>query len=282
MATTGWARLGAAFGGGDTREAEQDAMLGTARVESALIDARKKRDELNAIEQLETDLADVVGEEMARPFATMLRAGKNPEQVTDARLDNQRYDATASAQEAAQGGNLDLMNALLSVASGDPMVQNKVEGNTIISPYTQDARARTTDYGSRYLDNQAARAAARAPSTAERARRDPRAALNETMSKEIVARYGKLMAREGADVPALMLQRDKELAQIGMGPHVAEGTEPAVADMIGALNNLPSNATPEQERDAARSSGVEVEQVEARKTYRGKMYVKINGTWYEE
>lgn len=275
--STGWGRLGAALGGlGNTHEAEQEAMLDAARVESALIKARKERDELNAIEALEADITEVVGDEgLARMFATSLRAGKNPEQITGGRLDTQKFDLTEEAATAGRGGDLDLMNTLLSAASGDPMTRNKVEGNTIIDPYMTDANPRVTPYGDQYLANQLAGKVAKKPTVAQQAADNPTAALNDILVKEVISRYGKMMARDGADVESLTAARDRELAKLGVGPLIAEGTPPPVRDAISALT-----AGADESATVAAVPGAQ--NIQDRKTIRGKMYVKIDGTWYEE
>jgi len=287
--STGWNKLGQAFGGFDTSEAEEQGALGVARVESALMKARKQRDELNALEELGTEIGDMVGDEDAgRQIATILRAGKNPEQVTGARLDMQRYGLTNEAATAGREGELDLMNVLLSAGAGKPMVRNKVEGNTIIDPFQADARPRTTDIGEAMAGAYDARAEAalrpRTPS-AGRASKAPEVQLQEQLVKEVISRYSKLMARDGADVQLLMSQRDKELAKLGAGPDIAPGTDPGTRAGLAAANALPPGAS---EADAAAAfagaagPGVTTEQVEARKSIQGKMYVKINGEWFEE
>jgi hypothetical protein len=276
--SAGWGRLGKALAGmGNTQEAESDAMLDTARVEHALLRARKERDELNALESLEADMTEVLGDEdLARMFATALRADKNPEQITGARLDTQRFDLTERAATAGSSGDLDVMNVLLSAASGDPMVRNKVEGNTIIDPYQGDANPRITPYGDQYLDNQLAGKIAKSPTVAQQAAADPNKALNDLLVKEVISRFGKLMERDGADIEALTLQRDRELAKLGVGPNIAAGTPPPVRDAIAALN-----AGADEQAVIGTVEGAQ-QNIQDRKSIRGKMYVKIDGIWYEE
>lgn len=282
----GWFRAGAALGGVDTSAAERQGAQSVASIESALMRARKQRDELNALDELSTEVGDMLGDEdLGRQFATILRAGKNPEQVTGAQLDLQRFGTTNDAVAAGTEGNVDLMNVLLSAASGKPMVQNKVEGNTIISPYTEDANARTTEIGAALAGKYDAQAAKAAMAPAPRARKEPEAMLNEQLVKEVISRYSKLMARDGADVEQLMMQRDKELAKLGQGPLIAPGTDPGARAGLAAANGLPEGASDVDAAAAfagAAGPGVQAEQVQARKSIQGKMYVKINGEWFEE
>lgn len=236
---SGWAKLGSVLGGVDTREAEQKGALGVANMESALMRARKQRDELNALADLETELAPVIGNELASMVATTMRAGKNPEQITGAQLDHQTFGLRDRAATAGGLGDLDAMNTLLAVAQNKPLVRNKVEGNTIIDPYMDDADAQTTEIGRALIGKTNAQAAnvgrPRAGATT-RQPKDPRVELQSQLEKEVIARYSALMRREEADIPNLLARRDKELAALGTGPLVAPGSGPVATDIIATLN----------------------------------------------
>lgn len=274
---SGFFDFGKAIGGGglDIDKIERETVRDVASMESALARAKKERDEYNASQEIKQELIDNgLPETEASMVSTLFRAGKNPEQFSGYQMDQQtmgfRDDAAAAITD---DGNLDLANQMISIAANKPLVQNKVEGNTIINPYAADANARTTEVGqSQIRANDARAAAAGRPraGAAPRAARDP---IKEKLANEIISRYGKQMALEGADVGRLTMQRDKELAALGLGPLVAPGTEPGIVDIISGLNA--GTMTEEQ-------AATDLDVPEMRVTKGGKSYVKINGQWYEE
>lgn len=270
--TTGFQRFGASLFGQDTSEIEREVVRDVASMESALARARKERDEYQATQEMRQVLEDNgASPEEASVVSTLMRAGKNPEQYSGYRLDEQKREINMEAAEAARSGDLDMMNVLLAVQRGQPMERNKIDSNTIYDPYLEDARPRTTEVGEAQIRNYDERTAPRA-AAAPKATVDP---INKMLADEIIERYSRMMEMEDADIPNLTARRDKELAALGLGPLIAPGTPASITDVIAGLNggtivdDTPAGDTPEGP-------------VEQRKTVRGKMYVKIAGNWYEE
>lgn len=263
-------------GGLDIGKIERETVRDVASLESALSRAQKERDEYNASQEIKQTLLDSgASEEEASVVSTLMRAGKNPEQYSGYQTDQQTIGIRNQAVDAIGEEDMGLANMLLSAAANKPMTLNKVEGNTIISPYTEDANARTTDVGQSVVRANDARAANYgkprvSAAGSGRVARDP---IKDKLANELISRYGKLMAQDGANVAQLTAQRDKELAALGLGPLIAEGTEPSIVDTLTGLN-----AGTITEEEAAVGNDVP----EARVSKGGKTYVKINGQWFEE
>lgn len=262
---TGWGKLGNALVGFDTSEAYREGAREAVDVESALMRARKQRDELNALDEVRAAMEDMPPQEQA--IANMLLGGLNPNSFTSAQEDQQKMGFRDRAVTAAGTGDTDAANALLAAISG----------RRIESPDLERARIDTERARAERLRQAPAPRAGRSAPT-----RVPQDETKKLLVQSTIRRYERLMAREGADIAALESQRDKELARLGVGPSIAPDSSPAERALLGDLNNLPPGATIDEEAAAAQRPGVGVERIEARKTYQGKSYVKINGSWYEE
>lgn len=272
----GFFDFGKAIGGGglDINKIERDAVRDVASMESALSRAKKERDEYNASQEIKQTLIDSGADESeASLVSTLFRAGKNPEQYSGYQMDQQTMGFRDNAEAAVVDGDMDLANRMISIAGNKPLVQNKVEGNTIINPYAADANARTTGVGESVIRANDARGANYGKPRAGAAPRAASDPIKNKLATEVISRYGRMMARDGADVAQLTAQRDKELAALGLGPLVAPGTEPGMVDIISGLN-----AGTMTEDQAAVGNDVP----EMRVTKGGKSYVKINGQWFEE
>lgn len=271
MASNGFFDFGAALGGHDTSKIEQEAIRGVAGMESALIKAKKESDELNAIQEMRQTLIDNdVPEEQANIVSTLMRAGKNPEQLSGYQLDQQTMGFRDSAMDQAVEGDIDAMNPILSVLAQRPLTQNKIEGNTIINPFMSDANPRTTEIGDSVIETNEARAAKalRAPAPrASRPGRPTRDPVTSTAQQAIQNKYRRLMAEDGADRAALSAAMQAELDAVT-----------APQDITSMLADPVQLEAPVAAPVAAPPRGKPTEQ----KTIGGKLYSKINGQWYEQ
>lgn len=238
--TSGWARAGAALGGMQNGLGQEQALArGQSQgltITSKLLDAKKKRDEALALEQLESTLVDA-GQDpsTAAIVAGASRAGNNFSQSTAGMGNLQIQGMRNTALGAATGApgvdgapgvapDMDLVNRIMTVVSGKPQAISKVEGNTLINPLASPGaqQLQTTPYGQESLanqiaarryttDTQAATARGKASyNTAGKGAKpgDPDKARNAAFKEAASAAFRE--ARIAGDLPAGVTQADIE------------------------------------------------------------------------
>jgi len=135
---SGWQDLGRALFGGraDNVRAYQQGAQGAAQLERMLSEARIKRSEALARDRMQQALVDNgANPQEAALLSTVFAAGYNPEQLSGYQLDRQKYGVGDEAATAARGGNVDLMNNLLSVFKGEPRERTKIDSGIAFDPY---------------------------------------------------------------------------------------------------------------------------------------------------
>lgn len=163
MAENGWGALGAALAGGNTESAFQRGRLNSARLESALSDARLKRDEELARQQLSGRVAMLAPTaEDAGFLEAAFRAGIDPRQFSQYTGDRQEQGFRGDAVTAALGGDWGGANAnLMGVANG-PQQIGTIEGQNLLANRFLEGGGgiTTTEQGRAGIAADAARAAA--------------------------------------------------------------------------------------------------------------------------
>lgn len=139
----GWGRLGQALAGGNTGAAYERGAQSAARVANWLADARKAEtegrlllDKERARQQFESSLV-ASGEtpDTAKMLSNAFGAGYNPEQLSGYQTDRQKIGLSNEAAAAARGGDIDLMNNLLTAFQGKPRERTNITGGVAYDPY---------------------------------------------------------------------------------------------------------------------------------------------------
>lgn len=155
MAANGWSELGAMLGGGGGQfrqeQLQQQGLLAGMRQASLLEDARQKRDAAMGMNQLPQALQNVMSPNdpvtgqaydpavqqqfQADLVTNLLRAGKDPRQVSGFLKDQQGIDWGKQAMAAATGAqpDLNLVNRIDMVRNGKPVDLTSVEGDTLVN-----------------------------------------------------------------------------------------------------------------------------------------------------
>jgi hypothetical protein len=153
---SGWGDLGAALAGnggsGDLAgmrgyQLGLEAARGRASLDQAMYDARKKRDEEIGRQNL-VDAARKSGDD---DLANFFMQSTNPSEIAGYRLGTQRLGFFNDAMAAARAPHPDMntVNRMLAVMSGQPHDLTKIEDNTVLNPMvTPDQQSLvTTDIG---------------------------------------------------------------------------------------------------------------------------------------
>lgn len=166
--TAGWSKLGATLGGygDDSERALVQGQSAGVSLTTKLLDAKKKRDEALALEELESTLvSNGVDPQQAAITAGATRAGSTFQGSTAGLGNLQTQGMKTQALGAATGmpgvdgqpgtaPDMDLVNRIMTVVSGKPQAISKVEGNTLINPLASPGMQAltTTPYGQDYLE----------------------------------------------------------------------------------------------------------------------------------
>jgi len=154
-AIQGGMTLAGAFGNGD--DVYQRQMSQSAQMESLLAQARLRRQQEQAREQL-AELLPQLGAPPA--LATVLNAGHDPRQISGYGGDMQTQRFREGALNEALNGNLPRSNAYLAAIDGKPLPLTKIEGNSIVNPYTLDGYQGPTAIGQSQIGHNDAQASA--------------------------------------------------------------------------------------------------------------------------
>jgi len=155
-AIQGGMTLAGAFGNGD--DVYQRQMSQTAQMENLLAQARQRRQQEQAREQL-AELLPQLGASPA--LATVLNAGHDPRQISGYGGDMQTQRFREGALNEALNGNLPRSNAYLAAIDGKPLPLTKIDEQNIVNPYALDGYQGPTAIGqSQITRNQSSASAA--------------------------------------------------------------------------------------------------------------------------
>jgi hypothetical protein len=137
----GWNELGSALGGGGAlrqAQAYQAGATGTARLETLLAEARRKRDEDMAFSQITPD-AIAAGNTpggSANLLSALLHAGRDPRQFSGYQREALGTDIQRDAYgQVKSGAGIDAVNPLLAVMAGKPVELSNVKDGVSYNPY---------------------------------------------------------------------------------------------------------------------------------------------------
>lgn len=139
MATDGWSKLGAAFGGlgAERTAAFEKGASNRARLETLFANAKIARDKAIARSQLVEKLTPIMGPEKASMFATLTQG-----EATDDYKNfeggfglSQQNDARDRADEMSLLGDDVGMNRQLAIVNGKPMETARVGAYGVVNPY---------------------------------------------------------------------------------------------------------------------------------------------------
>lgn len=136
MANNGWASLGAAFAGNGSlvQDAYERGQTNAARVAGLIADARNKRDEAMARDQLEQSLVSAGGTPaQAGLIATALRGGFDPTKISGYQGDIQEQGFRGDAVARALAGDWGGANATLVGVANGPVELASVQGQNLIA-----------------------------------------------------------------------------------------------------------------------------------------------------
>lgn len=143
----GFRALGEAlFGGGARRQAAYDeGRRGAAQTDALLSQARIKRDEAMKRSQLaDTLVATGMPQQQATMISTALGAGFDPEQISGYMGDTQRQGLIGEGATAARGGDIDLLNNLMTVLEGKPRERTRITQGMALDPYGPSSQGMQT------------------------------------------------------------------------------------------------------------------------------------------
>lgn len=175
---SGWGRVGRALGaaGGASEQRVYDAALARQHdLERKLAEARIKRDEALAREQLQTSIEGIVKDPaQAAAISTIMRGDfGNFDQTTQGLGNLIENEARQGALAAAMRGDTDAANRLISVGKGEPLKVRDIEAGQEYSPYLGNGIPTTiTPVGAAEIRRDDAAAEASLAS-AEKSRRPP-------------------------------------------------------------------------------------------------------------
>ncbi len=166
--TAGWSKLGATLGGmgqNNERALVQGQTAGVT-LTSKLLDAKKKRDEALALEQLEADLvkngvdpkqAGIIGA-ATRSGSSFTGSASGAGHIQNNGIKQQALAAAIGAPgqegQAATAPDMELVNRIMTVVSGKPQPLTKIEGNNVINPMVAPGSQEISvaPYGEKYLE----------------------------------------------------------------------------------------------------------------------------------
>lgn len=144
----GWSQLGALFGGGDNlgrTSAYQQGALQGSRLESAMLDARKRRDAEIGRQQAAQAASDAGDNELAD---AILQGFGTPNAISAYRTGAQTRGFRDSAMGIARNphGDLNELNRMMLVIGGKPTDLTTIRDHTVFNPLeTPDSQPLTTN-----------------------------------------------------------------------------------------------------------------------------------------
>lgn len=239
----GWGQLGAALAGGNAGEMSpgyQRGAASAARVANWLAEARKAEtegrlllDKERARQEFEGSLiASGEAPEAAKMLSNAFAAGYNPEQLSGYQLDRQKVGLGSEAAAAARGGDVDLLNNILTAMSGKPRERTNIAGGVAYDPYAVPGQGGVaTPTGQAGIAADMALAAQRSAGADQY---DARAALygrtdpNRPRSAQAeLIRIGEDMRKDGASPEAI--QQVLASVRTGKEVKVADPVKPSTA-----------------------------------------------------